>query len=318
MATRVAQKIEDTFEISHRMEKRLDLETNDLAKANLHIGKSRREACNAFKAENGGKISTHEKGQNTGFHSWGSFHKYRDCFKTFAHYCAAVYEVKHISDIKPHMSVAFCEKLHDLGYSKNSVNGFVSSIEKFGAFLKIDFHGALKEYKHTKAYKTLEVKDVNTRAYEMPQIIIDKLKDLKCQIGIAEKTTLSAQLALNYGLRINDACHFKVLDGNRIAFNSKNGMKTTRTISPEDHAKAASLAENGRFNLSVNTMKGCWSRACKAAGFENTGFHGLRHCYAQDTYTALIGRGLNHAEASSIVSHELNHSRPSITEVYLR
>ena len=318
MANRVTTTIEDTFEISNRMTKRMDLEVNNVAKAHLCIGESRRDACNAFKEQNGGKVSTHEKGQNTGFHSWGSYHKYRDCFKTFAHYCNGVHGVKHIADIKPQMAVAFCERLHDLGYSKNSVNGFVSAIEKFGAFLQTDFHGALKEYKHTAAYMSLEKKDVNTRAYADPTKIIDKLSDIKCQNGIAEKTTLAAQLSLTYGLRINDACHFRLFDGNKIGFNSKNGMKTTRVISPELHAKARALSENGKFNLSQNTMKDCWARACKVSGAENTGFHGLRHTFAQRLYTDLIGRGLSHGEACLVTSHEMNHSREAITEVYLR
>ena len=318
MANRVATTIEDTFEISNRMTKRLDLETNNIAKANLRIGESRRDACNAFKEANGGQITAHERGQGTGFHSWETYRKYRDCFKTFAHYCNGVHGVKHIADIKPQMAVAFCERLHDLGYSKNSVNGFVSAVEKFGSFLQKDFHGALKEYKHTAAYMSLEKKDVNTRAYADPTKIIDKLSDIKCQNGIAEKTTLAAQLSLTCGLRINDACHFRLFDGNKIGFNSKNGMKTTRVISPELHAKARALSENGKFNLSQNTMKDCWARACKVSGAENTGFHGLRHTFAQRLYTDLIGRGLSHGEACSVVSHEMNHSRSEITEVYLR
>ncbi len=318
MANRVTTEIEDTFEISNRMTKRLDLETNNIAKANLRIGESRRDACNALKEQNDGKITAHARGQGTGFHSWETYRKYRDCFKTFAHYCNGVHGVKHIADIKPQMAVAFCERLHDLGYSKNSVNGFVSALEKFGSFLSIDFHPALQEHKHSASYKTLEVKDVNTRAYADPTKIIDKLSDIKCQNGIAEKTTLAAKISLFYGLRINDSCHFRVLDGSRIQYNSKNGMKTTRVISPELHAKAASLAENGKFNLSINTMKDCWARACKASGGENTGFHGLRHTFAQRLYTDLIVRGLSHSEASSVVSHEMNHSRPEITEVYLR
>jgi len=216
------------------------------------------------------------------------------------------------------MAADFCQRLSDLGYSKNSVNGFVSSLEKFGAFLKKDFHEALKDFKHTAAYMSLEKKDVNTRAYADPTKIIDKLSDIKCQNGIAEKTTLAANISLFYGLRINDSCHFRVLDGNRIAYNSKNGMKTTRVISPELHAKAQALSENGKFNLSVHTMKDCWARACAAVNTENTGFHGLRHTFAQRLYTDLIGRGLSHNQACSIVSHEMNHSRAEITETYLR
>ena len=48
------------------------------------------------------------------------------------------------------------------------------------------------------------------------------------------------------------------------------------------------------------------------------GAHGLRHGYAQRRMDQLGDRGLSYTNALAIVSQELGHFRPEITEVYLR
>jgi len=48
------------------------------------------------------------------------------------------------------------------------------------------------------------------------------------------------------------------------------------------------------------------------------GAHGLRHSYAQDRVLTLQLSGLNYRDALEVVSQEMGHFRPEITEVYLR
>lgn len=48
------------------------------------------------------------------------------------------------------------------------------------------------------------------------------------------------------------------------------------------------------------------------------GSHGLRHAYAQERMKELQSSGFLYGNALSIVSQELGHFRPEITEVYLR
>ena len=55
----------------------------------------------------------------------------------------------------------------------------------------------------------------------------------------------------------------------------------------------------------------------RALGYSHGG-HGLRHSYAQARMAELQGRGLGFEQALAIVSQELGHFRPDITEVYLR
>lgn len=65
-----------------------------------------------------------------------------------------------------------------------------------------------------------------------------------------------------------------------------------------------------------------WSDSfSKAAGRElgwSEGAHGLRHGYAQGRMMALQGLGYGYQEALEVVSQEMGHFRPDITEVYLR
>jgi integrase len=65
-----------------------------------------------------------------------------------------------------------------------------------------------------------------------------------------------------------------------------------------------------------------WSNSFSAAstrclGWSN-GAHGLRHSYAQTRMAELQGLGLLYRAALGIVSQEMGHFRPDITEVYLR
>ncbi|MFU2326819.1 site-specific integrase [Pseudomonas sp. NFX98] len=65
-----------------------------------------------------------------------------------------------------------------------------------------------------------------------------------------------------------------------------------------------------------------WSSSYSAASARvlgwSTGAHGLRHSYAQERMGELQRSGLSRPEALEIVSQELGHFRPQITEVYLR
>lgn len=65
-----------------------------------------------------------------------------------------------------------------------------------------------------------------------------------------------------------------------------------------------------------------WSNSFSASSKRLLGWshgaHGLRHSYAQQRMNELQQQGLFYEQALSIVSQELGHFRPDITEVYLR
>lgn len=45
--------------------------------------------------------------------------------------------------------------------------------------------------------------------------------------------------------------------------------------------------------------------------------HGLRHCYAADTYSRLISEGKSQRESKRATSKLLGHNRPEVTNIYL-
>lgn len=65
-----------------------------------------------------------------------------------------------------------------------------------------------------------------------------------------------------------------------------------------------------------------WSNSFSAASQRilnwSHGAHGLRHSYAQQRMNTLQGMGFQYESALAIVSQELGHFSPTITEVYLR
>ena len=61
-----------------------------------------------------------------------------------------------------------------------------------------------------------------------------------------------------------------------------------------------------------------FSEASERALGWSEGAHGLRHEYAQERMNVLQGNGYTYREALEVVSQEMGHFRPDITEVYLR
>lgn len=65
-----------------------------------------------------------------------------------------------------------------------------------------------------------------------------------------------------------------------------------------------------------------WSKSFSQASSRelgwSTGAHGVRHSYAQERMGELRLSGLSRTESLLVVSQELGHFRPNITEVYLR
>lgn len=66
------------------------------------------------------------------------------------------------------------------------------------------------------------------------------------------------------------------------------------------------------------TWAASFSRAAKNTLGWSEGAHGVRHSYAQERMYELQNTGLNRDLALEIVSQEMGHFRPEITETYLR
>lgn len=73
------------------------------------------------------------------------------------------------------------------------------------------------------------------------------------------------------------------------------------------------------YNIAAgNSWSASFTRCSQTTLGYSTGAHGVRHGYAQRRMDTLQGNGMKYPDALLIVSQEMGHFRPDITEVYLR
>jgi len=95
------------------------------------------------------------------------------------------------------------------------------------------------------------------------------------------------------------------LEGRRI---EEPGLIIDRGIQIEQHYNVTGGQALSQSHSEHSNVEFGWS----------TGIHGLRHTYAQERMEELQEKGCFYRDALKIVSEEMGHFRPEITEVYLR
>ena len=316
MSKNVDVQITDTFDIGRNASRSIHLQIDKVISALDETNTKKTEDVAAAKATveaRGEKLSAHLKGQNTGIHSFQTLHKVQgNCYR-FGDFCRKEYKSFSLEKITPQAVTGFFNRLSDLGYSANTVNGYISSIEKLGSRISVgeSWHNAIKEFKQSPQYKELEHKDTASRAYgENADKIINAISNEKAQVA--------AELAKETGLRRGEVCHFQ-LKGSELVANGKNGMEIHKHIGEELKARITPfLDERGRFNLSPHTLSHAWERAARSVGVESNGIHGLRHDKAQADVREGLAEGKSVSQSLRGASEDLSHHRERITYTYLR
>lgn len=97
-----------------------------------------------------------------------------------------------------------------------------------------------------------------------------------------------------------------------------NELEATRLTTPREIVSRQVVYHSHYHLLGGKNFSNMFSRdALKHLGWSE-GAHGLRHTYAQRRMSELQSHGLLYSHALAVVSQELGHFRPEITEVYLR
>jgi len=319
MSERVSVKISDTYDLGRNATNHMHLQIDEIINELDCIGKSKyddvKELQASFEAK-GQRLTTHDKGQNTGIYSYDTRDKVREKGYIFADYCRANFHgsAKDVGKFTPEMVTSFLGDLAKLNYAENTFDSYVTAIEKIGSRLEVgdQWHKAITEFKASPACQGIVKKDIDHRAYDgQAGKIIDAITN--------DKAKLAAIVIQETGIRRNEACHFS-LEGNTLLANGKTGKDVIKTISDELKQKIESHPAfiNGRFDMSKNTLSHCWTRACKSIGVESHGVHGMRHDKAQDTMKDMLASGASVNQSLKAASQELNHERMSITWTYQR
>lgn len=185
---------------------------------------------------------------------------------------------------------------------------------------------------------------LESRAYSVEQI--DEIARHQ-----SERNGFSTQLASEAGLRAHElltlslACErpatdlrpwdedrFLGMSGARYTVAGKGGLvrevlipsATASELELTRRAKPTSVQDRGINYLTIYDIAGgnAWSTSFSAASLRAVGYshgaHGLRHGYVQRRLDDLQRLGFSYEDALAVISQEVGHFRPDVTEIYLR
>lgn len=258
--------------------------------------------------------------------------RYEDGVRSFGKFLADAFKKQNLNNIKPKHLHAYVEFMQDLGYSTSYVTTNLSAIRFFydqvgndstklpsNSKLGVISRSKQERIGDNKAWTSLEVESFIRHASNVGHS------------RYGDMARLSSQL----GLRLHEVCRLdknhlrQALDEGKLTIKGKGGL--VRTIYVYDKSLIQELYDSTRRGEKVFIKQGEQTHkimkniqmfiynnqkefSCKD---KNITFHGLRHYYAQQRYSELIGRGLTDLQARKIVSLELGHYRINITEIYL-
>ena len=251
--------------------------------------KETREQSGVKSLESGHKVSDK-------VHSYKSLENLRNDLTNLANYAKAEFKIQDIREINIDIVSSWINS-KDISY--NTASNYASELNK----VSDHFNFTKEEIKDLRAdlKKELPKAELETRAY----------KNLE-KIELKEKHQVAFELQRDYGLRVNASTHInldKQLNGNTLTFREKGGKLSQKELSPNLAQKIRENALEGKYEINKRTYARDFQREIEKSGQKYNGTHGIRHSYAQKMLE-------NHTKAE--VSQEMGHSRPEITDTYLR
>ena len=251
--------------------------------------KETREQSGAKSLESGHKVSDK-------VHSYKSLENMRNDLTNLANYAKAEFQIKDIKEINIDIVKSWIDSKN---ISYNTASNYFSELNK----VSDHFNFTREEIKELRAdlKNDLPKTVLETRAY----------KNLE-KIELNPKHQAAFELQRDHGLRVNAATHInldKQLNGNTLTFREKGGKLSRKELSPNLAQKLKENAVDGKYEINKRTYSRDLQKKIEESGQKYNGTHGIRHSYAQK---------MLETNSKAEVSHEMGHSRPEITDTYLR
>jgi len=291
-------------------------------------GQSRHVAKGAARLE--GALKSHDIGKKTGIHSTRTLNSYKTTVLNFCRFQKEKYGIKDLTKTSPDAVKAFFSER--MLHSKHStIKTELSAIEKFATALRSlspsvawDIEKAIEDVR-IDLRKMDRSQDVS-RALENPLAIISELQDLNYR--------LIALIQYEAGFRISEATWIKEhqLMGIKqdpytgkikgcIEVCGKGGKLYSSSVSQKTYTELQNLiVSSAKHELKVDEYDYSMSVkfAAEISEVNYYGTHDFRHTHAQERFAELQQHGYSREDALHIVSHEMGHQRPDITERYLK
>ena len=230
-------------------------------------------------------------------HSFKSMENLKNDLTNLATYAKSEFKISDIKAINIEIVSSWIES-KNIAYS--TASNYFSELNK----VSDHFNFTKEEIKDLRAElkSDLPKAELETRAYRSLEKI--ELKDNKHQAAF--------ELQRDYGLRVNASTHIdlnKQLNGNTLTYREKGGKLSRKELSPNLAQKLRENAVEGKYEINKRTYSRDLQKKIEESGQKYNGTHGIRHSYAQK---------MLETNSKAEVSHEMGHSRPEITDTYLR
>ena len=297
------------------------------------IGESRHEDKISARAQ--GARGSHEIGQNTVIHSRNTRDHYFNVVVDFCRYQKDHFGIKDVENTSGEAIKQYMLDRIDSGkIGQYSTFKFeASALEKFNAGLNryAEKHETGHSYRLSEDIKearvyardTMDSPETDSRAYADAKGVIASIENQDNHLG--------AKVQHEAGFRIHEVSliHEEQRKGIRqetvtgeergvIEVQGKGGKVYEGMVSQETYRELENhIKDNGEFAID----KADYGRDLRAAALEHGedyhGSHDLRHTHAQERFHEIQENGYSREDARQIVSRELGHERPDITERYL-
>ncbi|HNQ64186.1 MAG: site-specific integrase [Syntrophorhabdaceae bacterium] len=281
-----------------------------------------------------GRTNSHQVGKDLYIYSYATAMTYKDVWHRFGKFIKAALDVYDIEKVAELHVREYLEHRINCGISHETYKVETAALhklekalnlysDKFGKGNKYDFEAAIESTKDIAREELLSVE--LSRAYENPEELLE---------NIAEEYMLASKIQFLGGARISEAtlilmsqCKGLVVDP--VTLEVKGSIELTKTKGGRrrnimvDRDTYNLLLEhmtknNGVFRVSkagyINEVK----KACRKAGEEYHGPHGLRWNFAADRMVANQQSGHTYEQALVETANQMGHSRGDITEHYLK
>lgn len=136
--------------------------------------------------------------------------------------------------------------------------------------------------------------------------------------GVSERPALAEKFQGREGERYTVQGKGGLVREVRIPTHLAKQLEAQRLPEPK-HLTDRNIHYTQHYNISAGrAWAASFSRAANRSLGWSEGAHGVRHSYAQERMYELQNSGINRDKALEVVSQEMGHFRPDITETYLR
>lgn len=278
-----------------------------------------------------GARSWHEIGKELTICSHDTAETYKTVWHDFAKWAKAELRLKNVEKTTHEHIRAFLEARMAHGVRWSTFQKEAAALQKLelalnmyaakvGSGIVYDFASSIKEASKRASAK-LERGKYTTRAYPNAIILLGALGSDAFKVKAALSYEGGARISETYikpnqlmGINENGMGVIRLK-----ACNAKGGLERDLVVAKETYQVLANIIrEKGIFSANDKSYRAAMQIAATATGQPCNGPHGLRWNFAQRRMREFQGQGFSYEHSLSIVSREMGHSRPDITERYLK